>query len=122
MLPAITSGPTHALPSALPLHAQVLTANSLLAVPHSPAMQLCSIFAMFFYYRCLLHLESWYMPGIDFDIPAPPGSPAAADPVLLWLHASGWLIAPARRALFHLCFIVVCGKWPLRLLRSVLGH
>ena len=95
----------------------MLTTYSLLAVPRSPTMQLCMVLLLYAYYRCVLHLESWYMPAID--MPAEPSSPAAADPLLFVLRAIRWLIAPARRALFYMCFFVI-PKFTLRLLCNVL--
>lgn len=38
----------------------MLTACSLLAVPRSPTMQLCTICAIYAYYRCVYHFEAWH--------------------------------------------------------------
>ena len=41
------------------LHAQVLTAWTMLSVPRSPTMQLCAVLAIFCFYRCSYHFEAW---------------------------------------------------------------
>ena len=109
----------HALPPGLPILAQVLTTYSLLLVPPSPTMQLCTVLVLYAYYRCALHLETWTRPAIY--IPVPPGSPAAANPVLLVFRAIAWLHAPPRRALFHLFLFVIFDKWTVHQLRFLLA-
>ena len=52
---------------------QVLASCSiLLSVPSSSTMQLCTVLALYCYYRCVLHLEAWYKPAKAGAIPIDP--------------------------------------------------
>lgn len=84
---ALTSCPHACLPT------QVLAAHSILPVPSSPAMQICTVGAVYCYYRCMLHLEAWYAGDL-------PWFRALIGP---WLALAGfrWTVSLVRRTLAH---------------------
>lgn len=93
--------------------AQVLAACSLLSVPRSPTMQLCTLLAIFCFYRCIYHFEAWHASYFR----DPPGENETPRQRHVRLAVQRMLYQPRGRALWSVFVLVFMSGLP-KLLRS----
>ena len=105
--------------------AQVLAACSILSVPRSPTMQLCTVLAIYCYYRCVYHYEAWH----EGRYPEQPTEPQEGKPLSERLARQEAerivrrLLGPRAKAI--ICVLAFLGgptKWLYNWLSNTLMH